>query len=192
MSIDKVALKSNNNRRGKWARRFLLTSIIQGAIAVSLTIMLAAFVISTPYAQHLISSILESPSIGYMEITALAGLGLYFLVGVLGTGVASFFYHYFESHLVKNFKGLTNGLVWIHLLLTNIGISSASLTMIYAGYIGDLSIFPKEIGGFGMTAIQASQILMNQFIVPVGAMLLVATIGAICGGLAFIITFIKR
>ena len=133
-----------------------------------------------------------NPSIGYMEITALAGLGLYFLAGVLGTGVASFFYHYFESHLGKNFDGLTNGLAWIHLILTNIGISSASLTMIYAGYIGDLVIFPKEIGGFGITAMQSSQILMNQFIVPVGAMLLVAAIGAICGGLGFIITFVKR
>ena len=135
---------------------------------------------------------MDNPSIGYIEITALAGLRLYFLAVVLGTGVASFFYHYFESHLGKNFDGLTNGLAWIHLIMTNIGVSFASLTMIYAGYIGDLTIFPKEIGGFGMSAIQASQILMNQFIVPVGAMLLVATIGAICGGLAFIITFIKR
>jgi len=188
MSKEGVAHKSNNIK--KWTR-FLLTSIIQGAIAVSLTIMLAAFVISTPYAGYLISSILDNPPIGYIEITALAGLGLYFLAGVLGTGVASFFYHYFESHLRKNF-GLTNGLAWIHLTLTNIGISSASLTMIYAGYIGDLAIFPKEIGGFGITAMQSSQILMNQFIVPVGAMLLVAAIGAICGGLGFIITFVKR
>ena len=134
---------------------------------------------------------MENPSIGYIEISALAGLGLYFLAGVLGTGVAFFFYHYFESYLGKNFNGLTNGLAWIHLLLTNIGVSFASLTMIYAGYVGDLTIFPKEIGGFGITAMQSSQILMNQFIVPVGAMLLVAAIGAICGGLGFIITFIK-
>ncbi len=103
MSIEGVTPKPNNNHRSrKWTQRFLLTSIIQGAITVSLTIMLATFVISTPYAEHLISSILENLSIGYMEITALAGLGLYFLVGVLDTGVASFFYHYFELHLVKN------------------------------------------------------------------------------------------
>jgi len=191
MSKEGIAQKSNNRSR-KWTQRFLLTSIIQGAIAVSLTIMLAAFVISTPYAGYLISSILDNPSIGYIEITALAGLGLYFLAGVLGTGVASFFYHYFESHLGKNFDGLTNGLAWIHLIMTNIGVSFASLTMIYAGYIGDLTIFPKEIGGFGITATQSSQILMNQFIVPVGAMLLVVSIGAICGGLGFIITFVKR
>src|SRR6478672_3896963 len=111
MSKEGIAQKSNNRSR-KWTQRFLLTSIIQGAIAVSLTIMLAAFVISTPYAGYLISSILDNPSIGYMEISALAGLGLYFLVGVLGTGVASFFYHYFEHHLGKNFDGWINGLVW--------------------------------------------------------------------------------
>jgi hypothetical protein len=99
MSIEGVAQKSNNIK--KWTQRFLLTSIIQGAIAVSLTIMFAAFVISTPYAAHLISSILDNPSIGYIEITVLAGLGLYFLAGVLGTGVTSFFYHCFELHLGK-------------------------------------------------------------------------------------------
>jgi len=191
MSTEGIAQKSNNHGR-KWTQRFLIASIIQGAIAVSLTIMLAAFVISTPYPQHLISSILENPSIGYMEISALAGLGLYFLVGVLGTGIASFFYHYFEHHLGKNFDGLANGLAWIHLLLTNIGISSASLTMIYAGYIGDLAIFPKEIGGFGMTAIQTSQSLLNQFIVPVGVMLLITAVGAISGGLGFIIALLKK
>jgi type II secretory pathway component PulF len=43
MSKEGVAHKSNNIK--KWTQRFLLTSIIQGAIAVSLTIMLAAFVI---------------------------------------------------------------------------------------------------------------------------------------------------
>jgi hypothetical protein len=163
MSIDKDAQKSNSSSSSrKWTQRFLVTSIIQDAIAVSLTIMLAAFVISTPYAQHLILNILKNPSIGYIEISALAGFGLYFLVGVLGTGVTSFFYHYFEYHLGKNFDGWKNGLAWIHLLLTNIGISSASLTMIYAGYIGDLVIFPKEIGGFGMTMMQASQSLLSQ------------------------------
>ena len=80
----------------------------------------------------------------------------------------------------------------MHLILMNIGISSASLTMIYAGYIGDVAIFPKEIGGFDMTPIQVSEILLNQFIAPVGIMLLVAAIGAISGGIGFIITFFKK
>ena len=105
---------------------------------------------------------LENPSIGYIEITALAELGLYFLAWVLSTGGTSFFYHYFELHFGKNIDGLTNGLAWIHLIMTNIGVSFASITMIYAGYIGDLTIFLKEIGGFGITAMQASQIVLNK------------------------------
>jgi hypothetical protein len=43
MSIERVAQKSNKIKI--WTQRFLLTSIIQGAIAVSLTIMLTTFVI---------------------------------------------------------------------------------------------------------------------------------------------------
>ena len=61
MSIKGVAQKSNNIK--KWTQRFLLTSIIQGAIAVSIIIMLAAFVISTPYTGYLILSIIENGSV---------------------------------------------------------------------------------------------------------------------------------
>ena len=114
----------------------MLAAFIQGFIATLLAIMLAAFVISTPYPKYLISSILVDPSIGYMEISALAGLGLYFLIGVVGIGVTSYFYHYFEMHLDKNYKGLANVLAWLHILLINIGITCTSLLMIYAGYIG--------------------------------------------------------
>jgi hypothetical protein len=177
---------------GKWSKRFLFTAIIQGAIAILLTILLGAFIITSPYPKYLITSILENPSIGYIEISALAGLGLYFLVGVLGIGVSSYLYHYFEIHLNKNYKGVSNALAWLHLLLVNNGITSSCLTMIYAGFIGDMAIFPKEHDGFGMSVVQVSQNILNQFIVPVGGMLLITTAGAICGGLGFAIAFIKK
>jgi hypothetical protein len=177
---------------GKWAKRFMLAAFIQGFIATLLAIMLAAFVISTPYPKHLISSILVDPSIGYMEISALAGLGVYFLIGVVGTGVTSYFYHYFEMHLDKNYNGLANVLAWLHILLVNIGISCTSLLMIYAGYIGDMAAFPREYGGFGMTTLQISQKILNQFIAPIGSMLLVTAAGAICGGAGFIMAFFRN
>jgi hypothetical protein len=62
----------------KWTNRFLIVSVIQGAIATFLTILLALFIISTSYAEHLVSKLLDDPSIGFIEITALAGLGVYF------------------------------------------------------------------------------------------------------------------
>ena len=97
-----------------------------------------------------------------------------------------------EIHLKRSFGGLTGLKPWCHIVLTNIGISSVSLTMIYAGYIGDIAIFPKDIGGFGMTSEQISQNILNHFIIPIGILLLVTTTGAICGGVGYIIALIKR
>ena len=189
-SNSKVENPSDN--KAKWTYRFLIVSIIQGAIATFLTILLAAFIITTPYAKHLVSILLDNASIGFMEITALAGLGLYFLIGVIGNGVSSFIYHYLEIHLKRTFNGLSGILPWCHIILTNIGITSASLLMIYAGYIGDTAMFPKDLGGFGMSSAQVSQNILNHFIIPIGVLIIVTSTGAICGGLGFIFAFIKK
>jgi hypothetical protein len=181
-----------DDTKGNWTYRFLIVSIIQGAIATILTILLAAFIISTSYANHLVSILLDNASIGFMEITALAGLGLYFLIGVIGNGVSSFIYHYLEIHLKRTFNRLSGILPWCHMILTNMGITSVSLLMIYAGYIGDTAMFPKDLGGFGMSSAQVSQNILNHFIIPIGVLIIVTSTGAICGGLGFIFAFIKK
>jgi hypothetical protein len=181
-----------SDNKAEWTYRFLMVSIIQGALATFLTILLAAFIITTPYAKLLVSILLDDASIGFMEITALAGLGLYFLIGVIGNGVSSFIYHYLEIHLKRSFNGLSGVLPWCHIIITNIGIASVSLLMIYAGYIGDTAIFPTNIGGFGLTSEQVSQNILNHFIIPIGVLLIITTTGAICGGIGFIIAFIKK
>ena len=81
---------------------------------------------------------------------------------------------------------------WCHIVLINIGISSVSLIMIYAGYIGDTAIFPEDIGGLGMISDQVSQNMLNYFIIPIGVLLIVTTTGAICGRIGYIIALIKR
>ncbi|HKU83978.1 MAG TPA: hypothetical protein VJP58_08045 [Candidatus Nitrosocosmicus sp.] len=103
-SISQRIIPSDN--KGKWTYRFLMVSVIQGATATFLTILLATFMITTPYPKHLVSILLDNASIGFMEITALAGLGLYFLIGVLGNGVSSFISHYLEIHLKRSFSEL--------------------------------------------------------------------------------------
>ena len=64
--------------------------------------------------------------------------------------------------------------------------------MIYSGYLGDTDVFSQDIGGFGMSPDEVSQNMLNHFIVPIGIMLLVSSLGAICGGIVFIIEFIKK
>jgi hypothetical protein len=178
----------------KWAGRFTWTAIIQGSIVALLTAMLAAFVATTGYPTLLVQTMLSMPQVGFSEITALAGLGLYLVVRVIGTGLTAQFYHHFEIRTAKPYKGIvTNGLAWIHLLLMNVGVAATSLLMIYAGYLGDIAVGEKEAGGFGMTIEQASQQILNPFIVPVSSLLLITVVGAVAGGAGFIINqFQKR
>jgi hypothetical protein len=125
----------------KWASRFTWTAIIQGAIVALLTALLAAFVGTTSYPSLLVQTMLSMPQVGFSEITALAGLGLYLIVGVIGTGLTGQFYHHFEIRASKPYKGIvTNCLAWTHLVLMNVGISATSLLMIYAGYLGDIAV----------------------------------------------------
>jgi hypothetical protein len=158
-----------------------------------LTAMLAAFVATTGYPIQLVQVMLSIPQIGFSEITALAGLGLYLVVGVIGTGLTAQFYHHFEIRAGKPYKGMvTNGLAWTHLILMNVGIAAASLLMIYAGYLGDLAVGEKEAGGFGMTIEQVSQQILNPFIVPVSSLLLITMVGTVAGEAGFIINQFKR
>jgi hypothetical protein len=55
-----------------------------------------------------------------------------------------------------------------------------------------MAAFPREYGGFGMTTLQISQNILNQFIAPIGSMLLVTAAGAICGGAGFIMAFFRN
>jgi hypothetical protein len=177
----------------KWAARFTWAAIIQGAIVALLTAMLAAFAATTGYPILLIETMLSIPQVGFSEITALAGLGLYLVVGVIGTGLTAQFYHHFEIRTGKPYKGrITNGLALIHIVLMNFGVAATSILMIYAGYLGDIAVSETESGGFGMTIEQTSKQILNPFIVPVSSLLLITVIGAVAGGAGFIINQFQR
>lgn len=177
----------------KWAARFTWAAIIQGAIVALLTAMLAAFAATTGYPILLVEAMLSIPQVGFSEITALAGLGLYLVVGVIGTGLTAQFYHHFEIRTGKPYKGrITNGLAWIHIVLMNFGVAATSIFMIYAGYLGDIAVSETDSGGFGMTIEQTSKQILNPFIVPVSSLLLITVIGAVAGGAGFIINQFQR
>ncbi len=75
----------------------------------------------------------------------------------------------------------------------NVGIAAAAgVLMIYTGYLGDIAVGEKEAGGFGMTIEQASQQILNQFIVPVSSLLLMTVVGAVAGEAEFIINQFQR
>ena len=138
-SRDDKAVRDNNATTpttaiavvSKWSVRFTWTAIIQGGVVAILTAMLAVIVATTEIPQKLVQMMLGSPAIGFGEVSALAGLGLYLIVGVIGSGLTAQFYHHFEVRLTRPYKGLlTNGLAWTHLILMN--ILNIALTSNYA------------------------------------------------------------
>jgi hypothetical protein len=174
----------------KWSGRFTWAAIIQGTIVTLLTAMLAAFSVGMEYPRKLVEMMLAQPAIGFSEVAALAGLGLYLVVGVIGTGLTAQFYHHFEVRAGKPYVGfVSNGLAWVHLVLMNGGVAAASILMMYVGYMGDLAVSSKEFGGFEMSIEQAAEQILNPYIAPVAAMLLVMVVGAVAGGAGFIINY---
>ena len=186
--VERSPLSQPTISYSKWSGRFTWTAIIQSAIVALLTAMLAAFSVGMEYPLKLVEMMLTQPAIGFSEVTALAGLGLYLVVGVIGAGLTAQFYHHFEVRLGKPYIGfITNGLAWVHLILMNVGVAAASILMIYAGYLGDIAVTSREFGGFEMSIEQAAEQILNPFITPVAAFLLVIVVGAVAGGAGFII-----
>lgn len=178
---------------GKWSTRFTWVAIIQGVVVAILAAMLAIITATTNLPQKLVEMMLANPAIGFAEVSALAGLGLYLVVGVIGTGLSAQFYHHFEVRMTNPYRGaVSNGLAWTHLVLMNSGAAAASIMMIYAGYVGDIAVSPAGMGGLDMTIQQAAEQILNPFIAPVSVMLLVTIAGAVAGGAGFLVNNFRR
>ena len=74
----------------------------------------------------------------------------------------------------------------------NIGVAAASLLMIYAGYLGDFAVTSREFGGLGLTIETAAEQILNHFIAPVAALLLLTSVGAVAGGAGFVLNHFKK
>jgi hypothetical protein len=177
----------------RWSTRFTWAAIFQGSVVAILTAILAAITATTELAQNLVEMMLASPAIGFSEVSALAGLGLYLVVGVIGTGLSAQFYHHFEVRMAKPYRCfVSNTLAWIHLVLMNVGAGIASMIMIYAGYMGDFAMSSADMGGLDMTVQQAAEQILNPFIAPVSIMLIVTVVGAMAGGAGFLVNYFGK
>ena len=165
-----------------WTRRFITAAIVQGAIIVGLTVFIIFGEIS----------ILEP---GVSRVIAAGGAGtwfalgyvLYIVVGVIGVAVSALFYLYIERVLKKQYKDHNGARVvaWIHLILMNIGTTVAMGLLMLAGYRGGAAMLPTSVGGLGLGAGQAHEILAP-FVEPIAIAILVLILGIICGGIGFV------
>ena len=169
-------------------------AVAHGFIATVLGLLLAMALVAAPSLSAVeIATISRIPCTGFVVLAALfAFFAMYIVVGVLGAGVSSLFYHHVEVVMGKRYVGGANALAWIHLLLMNVGIAGATWTMICAGYLGGVELWPTNQGGLGWSIEQVAEQVVTQFLPIVGLMLLLTGIGVLAGGIGFLITYRKK
>jgi hypothetical protein len=169
----------------KWASRFIWASIIQGLLAVIITLLivepLSIFGINWYYSP---SKVIAGGGGGTWMFT---GYISYLVVGVVASAVTAIFYFYIEGVQGKIYRGFSNLLAWGHLLLMNVGVAGSMFLMIWGGYLAGWSSAPVTSGGLGFTPGQVHVAYLGGLVNPIGAFVLLAALGAVLGGLGFII-----
>jgi len=171
--------------QGKWASRFIWASILQGVIAVVATVIivepLTYFNINWYYSP---SKVIAGGGGGTWMFT---GYVLFLIVGVVAMAVTAIFYSYIEGTMGKVYHGLTNYLAWGHLIFMNVGVALSMILMMWGGYLAGWSSAPVSSGGLGYTDYQVHVTYLGQLVNPIGGLVLLAALGAILGGLGFVI-----
>jgi hypothetical protein len=60
----------------------------------------------------------------------------------------------------------------------------------YAGYIGGAAMLPENVGGKGLNAAEAHEVL-GPFTEPISIAILVILVGVMAGGLSFVVTYMR-
>ncbi len=170
--------------QGKWAGRFIWAAVLQGLIAVIATALivepLSYFNIDWYYSP---SKVIAGGGGGTWLFV---GYICYLVVGVIAIAVTAIIYFYIEGIHGKVYHGLTNYLAWGHYVLMNVGVAGSMLSMMYGGYIAGY-LAAEGCGGSGCTDYQIHVMDLSHYIDPVGGFIIIACIGALLGGLGFVL-----
>lgn len=172
--------------QGRWAGRFIWAAVIQGLIVVVITVLIVEpwtfFGINSYYSP---SKVIAGNGAGTWLFT---GYISYLVVGVVGVAVTAVFYFYLEDVRGREYRGAGTYLAWGHLIFMNLGVAASMLLMIYGGYVGGWAGAPVSQGGLGYTDEQIHVTYLGQLVDPIGAFVLLACLGALLGGLGYILT----
>ena len=177
-------MENTGTTHGKWAGRFIAAAVIQGAAFVVATIL-----VLDPLQYFTGKGDYFSPA----KVIAGGGGGTWFftgfvswlVVGVLATAVTAIFYYYIEDFRGKVYRGFNNLLAWGHLLFMNIGVAGAFIIMSYQGYLAGVA----QAGALaGTTPAQVHEHILGWTVDPIGGFILLACIGALLGGLGYVLS----
>jgi hypothetical protein len=171
----------DNNLKTKWGNRFIITAIVQGGIVTAIALVIVASQLLTTGIDiiEFLSLSFEGPAKWFF-----IGIILY-LILIVAIAVTAVFYNHLEINLKRKFSRISNILAWIHLLGMNIGGPGTTILMIFAGLAGSgvFSLFIEgKLGNEDVT-------IMNSFIPFIAFFIMILSIGVICGGVTYLITY---
>ena len=191
MSLQKSELVMQSMAlQSKWANRFVIAAIIQGALAAGLTsYLLYQGLFGVPAASRIVAGVGGGQGAGGAGMWLTVGYLVYIVLGPIAAAVTALFYQHIEAHLQKPYNGFTNWLAWIHLVLMNVGVVGGTWLMMNAGYRGGAAALSVAIGGLGWNAAQVHENIMVVYPTYIAVFIAIALVGAIAGGLGYVISW---
>jgi hypothetical protein len=174
----------NDTHKTVWGNRFIAAAIIQGGImtTIALSMVASQFVFANKLnVIQFLSLSFEGPAKWFFLGT------LFYLIFIVAIAVTAIFYIHLEVNLKRKISGALNVLAWIHLVGMNVGGPLATILMILAGLAGSgiISVFTE--GKMGQQNVE----VLNTLVTPIAFSIGILSIGVICGGLAYTLTYTK-
>lgn len=174
----------NDSHKTTWGNRFIAAAIIQGGIMTSMALSMVGsqFVLANKL------NVIQFLSLSFEGPAKWFFLGImFYLIFIVAIAVTAVFYIHLEVNLKRKISGMLNALAWVHLVGMNIGGPLATILMIFAGLSGSgiISIFTE--GKVGPQNVE----VLNTLVTPIAFSIGILSIGVICGGLTYTLTYIK-
>lgn len=172
--------------KSKWAGRFIWAAVVQGLFAVVITTMIVdpTTLFNGSGLWYSASKVIAGGGAGTWMFT---GYILFMVVGVMGTAITALFYLYIEGFRGKVYKGVSNYLATAHLVLMVGGVDASMFLMMRGGYLAGWASAAKSSGGLGLATLQIHEQILGPLSYPIGLFVLVAALGAVFGGLGFLV-----
>ena len=174
----------NDIHKTTWGNRFIAAAIVQGGIMTSMALSMVGsqFVLANKL------NVIQFLSLSFEGPAKWFFLGImFYLIFIVAIAVTAVFYIHLEVNLKRKISGKLNALAWVHLVGMNIGGPLATILMIFAGLSGSgiISIFTE--GKVGPQNVE----VLNTLVTPIAFSIGILSIGVICGGLTYTLTYIK-
>jgi hypothetical protein len=116
------------------------------------------------------------------------------MILVVAIAVTAVFYYHLEISMGKRIRGLKAVLAWIHLIGMNVGGTTVTMTMIFAGLIGSgiLGVITSGGSPSAVSQLKSNDAIMVQFITPIAVFAGILSIGVISGGITYILTYLQK